>query len=109
LPTTLPTFDELIGLDGITPDNVDAALLARTSMLRGGHVFTLHAELEGMKLLPALTRLLRGWQQQGYRLCSLKAQFAALDITALPRCAVARGSVPGRSGLLALQAGGASA
>ena len=30
LPTTLPTLDELIGVDGITVDNVHQALLERT-------------------------------------------------------------------------------
>src|SRR6185437_4409181 len=31
LPTTLPTLDELIGLDGATADNVAVRVLARTS------------------------------------------------------------------------------
>jgi undecaprenyl phosphate-alpha-L-ara4FN deformylase len=41
LPTTLPTLDELIGVGAITADNVHEELLARTSALRTGHVFTL--------------------------------------------------------------------
>ena len=68
LPTTLPTLDELIGVGGITADNVHEQLLARTSQPRTGHVFTLHAELEGMKLLPVFRRLMRGWHAQGYQL-----------------------------------------
>ena len=48
LPTTLPTLDELIGVDAITVDNVHANLLERTRSLRPHHVYTLHAELEGM-------------------------------------------------------------
>lgn len=31
-------------------------------------VYTLHAELEGMKFLPILDRLLSGWRAQGYQL-----------------------------------------
>jgi undecaprenyl phosphate-alpha-L-ara4FN deformylase len=104
LPTTLPTLDELIGLDGLTTENVHAALLERTrSAAQASQVFTLHAELEGMKLLPVLERLLEGWQAQGHELVSLAALCASLDPAALPVCAVAAGSVPGRSGTLACQ------
>jgi undecaprenyl phosphate-alpha-L-ara4FN deformylase len=104
LPTTLPTLDELIGLDGLTDKNVHAALLERTRTgSYASQVFTLHAELEGMKLLPVLERLLRGWRSQGHELVSLAALCASLDIAALPACKVFAGSVPGRSGTLACQ------
>ena len=50
-PTTLPTLDELIGRDGITEANVAAHLLGATrEPTAAGHVFTLHAELEGREL-----------------------------------------------------------
>jgi peptidoglycan/xylan/chitin deacetylase (PgdA/CDA1 family) len=105
LPTTLPTLDELIGVDGITADSVQDSLLARTQTLRTDHVFTLHAELEGMKLLPVLRRLLQGWMAQGYRLVSMRQMFDALDASQLPGTRLLAGSVPGRSGLLAVQGG----
>ncbi|MDE2219704.1 MAG: polysaccharide deacetylase family protein [Gammaproteobacteria bacterium] len=108
LPTTLPTLDELIGLDGLTAANVHAALLERTRAAAPGcssHVFTLHAELEGMKLLPVLTRLLGGWQAQGHELVSLATLCGTLEVDALPACAVRAGTVPGRSGTLACQLG----
>jgi len=103
LPTTLPTLDELIGLDGASADNVHQVLLARTQALRAGHVFTLHAELEGMKLLPVFQRLLAGWRAQGYELVSMRTQLAGIDPARLPALPVQQGSVPGRSGLLAVQ------
>jgi len=104
LPTTLPTLDELIGLDGLTAENVHGALLARTRAAESAsQVFTLHAELEGMKLLPVFERLLHGWRAQGHELVSLAALCASLDTAALPVCAVHAGSVPGRSGTLACQ------
>ena len=104
LPTTLPTLDELIGLDGVTAENVHAALLERTrAAARSSQVFTLHAELEGMKLLPVLERLLGGWRAQGHELVSLAALCASLDTSALPVCAVHAGTVAGRSGTLACQ------
>jgi peptidoglycan/xylan/chitin deacetylase (PgdA/CDA1 family) len=104
LPTTLPTLDELIGLDGVTADNVHEQLLERTRAPgRASEVFTLHAELEGMKLLPVLTRLLGGWLAQGHELVSLATLCGTLDTNALPACAVRVGTVPGRSGSLACQ------
>jgi peptidoglycan/xylan/chitin deacetylase (PgdA/CDA1 family) len=103
LPTTLPTLDELIGVGDITVENVHDELLARTSQPCTGHVFTLHAELEGMKLLPVLRRLIRGWHAQGYQLVSMRTLYQQLDIASLPGAPVVSGSVPGRSGLLAVQ------
>jgi peptidoglycan/xylan/chitin deacetylase (PgdA/CDA1 family) len=103
LPGTLPTLDELLGVDGCTGDNVHDVLLAQTKAPRD-HVFTLHAELEGAKLMPAFTRLLDGWRAQGYELCSTLDYFRSLDVARLPRCAVAMGEIPGRSGTLAIQA-----
>ena len=102
LPTTLPTLDELIGLDGVTEANVADAILALTREPRD-HVFTLHAELEGMKLAPAFERLLAGWQEQGYALVALRDLLAGLEPAGLPLHAVADGAIPGRSGTLALQ------
>ncbi len=103
LPTTLPTLDELIGVDGTTVDNVHQALLERTRDLRASHVFTLHAELEGMRLLPVLRRLIQGWHGQGYQLVSMRTLFAGLNVDSLPAGRVQSGSVPGRSGVLAVQ------
>ena len=104
LPTTLPTLDELVGMNGISIDNVHEHML---QLSRGapprGHVFTLHAELEGIKLLPVLERLLAGWREQGYALTSTQALFAELDAAKLPRHEVVRGEISGRSGTLMLQ------
>ncbi|MDO9371074.1 MAG: 4-deoxy-4-formamido-L-arabinose-phosphoundecaprenol deformylase [Gammaproteobacteria bacterium] len=104
LPTTLPTLDELIGVDGITPANVAQHLLTLTQTPPPtGHVYTLHAELEGMKYLGVFDDLLRGWRAQGYDLVSLKQYFAALDRNSLPHHEVMMGEIAGRSGTVALQ------
>ncbi|HTP40018.1 MAG TPA: hypothetical protein VMI92_10640 [Steroidobacteraceae bacterium] len=103
LPTTLPTLDELLGVDDLTPATVHERLLALTAEPRDGHVFTLHAELEGMKLLPVFNRLLRGWLAQGYELVATRTLWAGLDARQLPVCEVCDGSVAGRSGTLACQ------
>ncbi len=105
LPTTLPTLDELIGLDGLDRETVATHLLSLTAAAppQGHHVFTLHAELEGMRLASVMERLLQGWQQQGYQLVSLGELAHTLDLTGLPRCRIVRGELPGRSGKMALQ------
>jgi undecaprenyl phosphate-alpha-L-ara4FN deformylase len=103
LPTTLPTLDELIGVGGNTADNVHEALWAHTRAVPTNHVYTLHAELEGMKLLPVFRRLLQGWRAQGYDLVSMRTLFNSLDVATLPAQPVQSGFVPGRSGTLAVQ------
>ena len=104
LPTTLPTMDELIGRDGITADNVAEHILrASDDPPASGHVYTLHAELEGGKLAPVFETLLAGWKARGYELVSLRDYFDALPAKDLPRHDVSNGEVEGRSGTLATQ------
>lgn len=105
LPTTLPTLDELIGIDGLNAENVDRHLLALTAAAGAerSQVYTLHAELEGMRLSQTFERLLTGWTAQGYRLVSCGELFASLDAAGLPRHRVIDGEIAGRSGRLAVQ------
>ena len=104
LPTTLPTLDELIGVDGVHAGNVVERLLDLTRAApSAGHVYTLHAELEGMKLAPVFENLIDGWQDQGHELVSLGAYLESLANHVLPRYEIAVGTVPGRTGTLALQ------
>lgn len=104
IPTTLPTLDELIGVDGLTADNVAAHLLGLTAAPgTHPHVYTLHAELEGMRLAKTFEALLSGWQSQGYGLIPMRELLESVSRTALPRHRVERGSVPGRSGTLMTQ------
>jgi undecaprenyl phosphate-alpha-L-ara4FN deformylase len=104
LPTTLPTLDEMIGVNGITVDNVAQHLLERSrEALPSGHVYTLHAELEGMKLAPVFERLLEGWRTMGYTLMSLRDYFDSLPNKNLPRHEAAVGEVAGRAGPLSVQ------
>jgi undecaprenyl phosphate-alpha-L-ara4FN deformylase len=101
-PTTLPTMDELVGLEGVTEATVADALLDRTRD-HADHVFTLHAELEGMKLAPALEKLLAGWKSQGYSLVAMRDQVSSTDLGTIPMHAVIDAPRKGRSGTLASQ------
>jgi peptidoglycan/xylan/chitin deacetylase (PgdA/CDA1 family) len=106
LPTTLPTLDELIGVDGVDEGNAHERLhaLTATPPAHGrGHVFTLHAELEGLQLAPVLARLISGWKAQGYVVTSMRRLYEQLQPMALPRYEVSPGTVPGRSGTLLVQ------
>jgi len=104
LPGTLPTLDEVLGVGDIDESNVTAHVLKLTEK-QPAHapVYTLHAELEGMKLLPVFDQLLTGWKAQGYKLTTSLDIFKDLDIKSLPIHRMARGTVEGRSGTLMVQ------
>jgi undecaprenyl phosphate-alpha-L-ara4FN deformylase len=104
LPTTLPTLDEMIGLDDCTEANVAGRVMALTSENKGrDQVFTLHAEIEGMRLAPVFNQLLQGWTQAGVQLCSLGELAQSIDRQAVPTQAIVQREFPGRSGTLACQ------
>lgn len=105
IPTTLPTFDELIGVSGCDPGGAarEVLRLAQHAPPRD-HVFTLHAELEGGKLLPQFEWLVRRWQEEGFAMVAMRDLAEDLDARALPRHEVRLAGVPGRSGVLAVQA-----
>ncbi|WP_130470807.1 4-deoxy-4-formamido-L-arabinose-phosphoundecaprenol deformylase [Candidatus Magnetaquicoccus inordinatus] len=104
LPTTLPTLDELLGREGRGVEQLPEAVLQESRQERPyGHVYTLHAELEGMKLLPVLEQLLLAWRAEGMQIGTMAESFAALAGAVLPRHRVEWGEIAGRSGLLALQ------
>jgi len=98
LPTTLPTLDEIMGVQ----DDLASHLLGLTAK-PADHVFTAHAELEGGRLFETFDRLLRGWRDQGYEITSLGTLFRSLDLDHLPRCEVLEREIAGRSGTLAAQ------
>lgn len=104
LPTTLPTLDELMNRDGITLDNIAQHVLTLTeASAETGHVYTLHAELEGQKWMPIFEQLLQGWQAQGYALVSMQQYLQSLDVSKLPYHEVQMREVEGRVGTLACQ------
>lgn len=92
LPTTLPTFAQLVGFNNATVDNVhEGVLTATASRPIDGHVMTLQAEIDGLLLADKVELLLTGLREQGYSLVSLGQLRSTLDINALPRHEVTRG------------------
>ena len=105
LPTTLPTLDEIIGSNGIDSSNCWKTILAKSAEpLPCGHVYTLHAELEGLKLMPVMEKLLEQWAEAGFELVTLQQLHALLDRSKLPSREIIWAEVDGRSGLLAVEA-----
>jgi undecaprenyl phosphate-alpha-L-ara4FN deformylase len=105
LPTTLPTLDEIIGSDGIDSSNCWQTILKKSQEpLSNGHVYTLHAELEGLKLKPAMEKLLESWKDSGFEFVTLQQLYHSLDQSVVPKQEIRWGELEGRSGLLAMQA-----
>jgi undecaprenyl phosphate-alpha-L-ara4FN deformylase len=115
LPTTLPTFDELLGIGGIDESTIADAVFrlsadaANAVAGQNAQVFTLHAELEGMLLLDAFESLLAKWRDSGASLLRMADIHELAMWRPLPVRAVIMGEVAGRSGQLAVQGDAAAA
>ncbi len=106
IPTTLPTFDELLGRDGVGESNIADAVFRLSAAAPQGdpQVFTLHAELEGMRLRGAFESLLEKWLEAGAAVTDMAHIHTLTVQRPLPSRAVIQGEIPGRSGMLAMQA-----
>jgi len=110
LPTTLPTFDEVLGVDGVDASTIADAVFRSSAAAADAQpsddlqVFTLHAELEGMRLLDAFESLLVKWRGSGASITRMATIHELAMQRPLPARAVVMGEVAGRSGLLAVQA-----
>jgi len=104
LPTTLPTLDELIGLEGMDAAAAAASILQQSlEGVSDTQVFTLHAELEGQRLYPQFEFLLRQWREAGMVLESMHDYRRRLDGSRVARHELVWGAIRGRSGILAVQ------
>lgn len=99
IPTTLPTADEILGQNGITPENIVDYYAA--NLQDGLNVLTIHAEMEGNAIRRSFVRLLERFRADGVR-CITLAQ-AAEEATGAPACELFMGEIPGRAGTVAIQ------
>jgi undecaprenyl phosphate-alpha-L-ara4FN deformylase len=99
VPTTLPTYDELIGL-ACTPETYNEHLLA---LIRPDqcNVLTIHAEVEGVGCLSQFADFLYRAGQRGVAFAPLGEILARAD--QLPEAGMVRQTVTGRDGWLACQ------
>jgi len=101
IPTTLPTMDELLGMEGINESTVNDYYVSR--IRPGLNVHTIHAEMEGMRLAGTFTDLLRRISESGVRFVTLgEAAEEALQASP-PSCRLAMQEICGRAGLVAVQ------
>jgi undecaprenyl phosphate-alpha-L-ara4FN deformylase len=102
LPVNLPTYDEVIGRDGISAAQYNAHLLG---MMKADtyQLYTIHAEVEGGSQLALFDAMLREAKQRGIRFVPLRDIAGALDVALLPQCTLGRGTVAGREGWVAVK------
>lgn len=95
IPTTLPTLDEELGRDGITPENYVDRLVER---YRPGQteVITVHAETEGLAYRPLFQQLLARHQAMGLETLTA-AEYAAESRAQAEVREVSLGEIPGRA------------
>ena len=103
--TTLPTVDELLGVEGTTRETVNARILAAARPPRD-EVYVLHTEVEGRSFAGPFERLIEDFRARGYEPCSLDriARAASARRAALPRRRLVGKEIPGRSGLVGVVA-----
>lgn len=100
IPNTLPTYDEVIGHNGITRETYNEYLLGQIKSA-GLNVLTIHAEVEGIVCADLFRDFLDRARKQGAtfvplgRLVPEKAE--------LPSAPVLKQSIPGRQGWVAVQ------
>ncbi|MBI5783713.1 MAG: 4-deoxy-4-formamido-L-arabinose-phosphoundecaprenol deformylase [Gammaproteobacteria bacterium] len=104
IPTTLPTFDELLG----RPEYADERLVeSYLSWIRPGqlNVLTAHAEIEGMSKRGVFRALLEATKSRVVRFIRLDnlAHEYLENRDDIPVCDLITGAVDGRSGTLAVQ------
>jgi undecaprenyl phosphate-alpha-L-ara4FN deformylase len=105
IPSTLPTFDELMGRPEYPDDKIVTHYL---SLLRPDrvNVFTLHAEIEGMGRRQLFQDLLRRSREQGVEFVRLDtyAEQLLANRAVIPAREQVQAEIDGRSGFVAAQA-----
>ncbi|MBI4912268.1 MAG: 4-deoxy-4-formamido-L-arabinose-phosphoundecaprenol deformylase [Acidobacteria bacterium] len=102
IPTTLPTLDELLGLEGRNPGEAVEEILGqlREDSL---NVYALHTEVEGGALGPAFEDFLVGLGRMGVRLRTHRDWLPDLLGAGPPARTVLRREIPGRAGWVSVE------
>lgn len=101
IPVTLPTYDEVIGRNGVTDENYNdyqLSLLQEDQL----NVLTIHAEAEGGRCAPMFDRYLKEVISRGYRIVTLGNTAGELSGSAAEGKMILA-DFPGREGVLAVQ------
>ena len=97
IPTTLPTMDELLGVDKCGPAQANSHLwdLVRDDAL---NVYTLHAEAEGGMLSESFEAFLEGLRHREVRTLTHEELAIEWKRGEIPSCVIGRQVIPGRAG-----------
>lgn len=106
IPSTLPTYDEIIGRDGVTNENYNQRLIEQIKP-NALNVLTIHAEVEGIVCMKMFSQFIELCKDQNYQLVPLGELIVSgegrTDSFSAPKRKIIRGSLPGRSGWVSLQ------
>ncbi|MGH8072065.1 MAG: polysaccharide deacetylase family protein [Candidatus Entotheonellia bacterium] len=105
IPTTLPTLDEVLGLDGLRGERINDVFLSHLRSDRL-NVHTIHAEVEGRAQLHLFESLLRRLECQRVtyvKLCHVAEALLHHGTDHIPRAAIQPRPIPGRAGKVACQ------
>ncbi len=102
IPVTLPTYDEVIGRDGVNNDNYNEY---QVSLLREDriNVLTIHAEAEGGRCRDMFEDYLQRVHCLGYKVIPL-GEVVKMTAATAPEGRIKLSDFPGREGKLAVQA-----
>jgi len=100
IPTTLPTYDEVIGRDGVTADTYNDYIFSRLSP-NGLNVLTIHAEVEGIVCASWFERFLQKAKATGIAIVPLGDLIKGADD--IPSGILRPGELPGREGWVSVQ------
>ena len=104
IPSTLPTFDELLGRPGFPDDKIVAHYVSLLKTDRP-NILTIHAEIEGMMKRPLFRELLAAFTNKGVRF--VRMDDLAREILAhretVPVQPLVMAEIDGRSGTVATQ------
>ena len=102
IPTTLPTFDEVLGREGVDREHYNEYLISfmREESL---NVLTIHAEVEGIFYLSLFQEFLRQLRVRGGHVVRLGDLLSPAD--QIPRAVIGKQRVEGREGWLSVQQG----
>ncbi len=101
IPVGMPTYDEMLGRDGVTNENYNERLIAKLKP-EGVNVLTVHAEAEGGACAGLFDEFLGKCKAMGVEFVS-PGDTLQKDLSTLPKGHVVKGEVPGREGWVAVQ------
>jgi undecaprenyl phosphate-alpha-L-ara4FN deformylase len=102
IPATLPTYDEIIGQNGVTAENYNEHML---ELIKPGrlNVLTIHAEVEGIVCADMFDEFLTIAEARNIRFVPM-CELLPDDLSTLPVDSVATAPLPGREGWVCWQA-----